>query len=149
MENNDASYLSVRVEPDGAATLTNGVEEVVFRGAARVGTADGSTALATAETSRLSTTRESGSYGVAARSGSLAVIGDSSFLEPENADRADNNVLIGNLADFLVTGENPDGSFGPGTGPSGAVPPGAPAPPGESPTPPAEPSDPPENATAA
>ena len=148
MENNDANYLSVRVEPDGAATLTNGVEEVVFRGAARVGTADGSTALATAETSRLSTTRESGSYGVAARSGSLAVIGDSSFLEPENADRADNNVLIGNLADFLVTGENPDVSFAPGTGPGGAVPPGAPAPPGGSPTPPPEPSEPPENATA-
>ena len=148
MENNDANYLSVFVEPTGPAALTEGVERVVFRGAARVGGADESAMLATAETSRLSTTREAGSYGVAVRNESLAVVGDSSFLEPENADRADNNVLIGNLADFLVTGENPDVSFGPGAGPGGAVPPGGTAPPGGSPTPPSEPSDPPENATA-
>lgn len=142
MENNDAGYLSVLVEPDGSGPLTDGVDELVFRGAARVSAADGSATLATADSSRLSTTRETGSYGVAVRSGSLAVIGDSSFLEPENADRADNNVLIGNVADFLVTGENPDVSFESETGAGGTVPPG------ESPTPPPEPTEPPENATA-
>ena len=124
MENNDANYLSVLVEPTETGSLTEGVERVVFRGAAPVGVDDGSATLATAETSRLSTTREAGSYGVAVRSDSLAVMGDSSFLEPENAGRADNGVLIGNVADFLVTGERPDVSFGPPTGPGGAVPPG-------------------------
>ncbi|WP_128904972.1 DUF4350 domain-containing protein [Halorubrum amylolyticum] len=149
MERNDASYLSVFVEPTGSAALTEGVEEAVFRGAAPVGAADEPAVLASAGTARLSTTRETGSYGVAVRSGSLAVLGDSSFLEPENADRADNDVLIGNLADFLVTGEDPDASFGSPVGPGGTVPPGA------APTPPPEPTEPsgnetdtPENATA-
>ncbi|QWC18550.1 hypothetical protein [Halorubrum sp. 2020YC2] len=146
MENNDANYLSVLVEPNGPGTLTEGVDEVVLRGAAPVGAADGSAALATAETSRLSTTREAGSYGVAVRSDSLAVIGDSSFLEPENAGRADNGVLIGNVADFLVTGPTPDVSFGPEAGPGGAAPPGTTVPPGGSPTP-TEPTDPSGNET--
>ncbi|ELZ49939.1 hypothetical protein C465_06843 [Halorubrum distributum JCM 9100] len=141
MENNDANYLSVLVEPTGPGALTEGVEQVVFRGAAPVGTADGPATLATAETSRLSTTREAGAYGVAVRSDSLTVVGDSSFLEPENAGRADNGVLIGNVADFLVTGETPDVSFGPATGPGGAVPPGGA-------TPPPEPPEPSGNATA-
>ncbi|WP_096395045.1 hypothetical protein [Halorubrum trapanicum] len=140
MENNDANYLSVLVEPTGPGALTEGVERVVLRGAAPVGVADGPATLATAETSRLSTTREAGSYGVAVRSDSLAVVGDSSFLEPENAGRADNGVLIGNVADFLVTGEEPNVSFGP-TGPGGAVPPGGA-------TPPPEPPEPSGNATA-
>jgi hypothetical protein len=141
MENNDENYLSVLVEPAGASALTDGVNEVVFRGAARVGAANGTDTLVTAESALLSTTRSAGAYGVAAQNGSLAVVGDSSFLEPENAYHADNNVLIGNVADFLVTGENPDVSFGSPGGPGGAVPPGG------APTSPAEPSEPSENAT--
>ena len=147
MENNDANYLSVLVDPAGSASLTEGVDQAVFRGAAPVGVANGSTALATAETSRLSTTREAGSYGVAVRHDSLAVVGDSSFLEPENAGRADNGVLIGNVADFLVTGESPDVSFGPPTGamPEPTDPPGN----GTEPSgPPGNGTEPSENATA-
>lgn len=142
MENNDANYLSVLVEPNGTGPLTEGVETVVLRGAAPVGAANDSATLATAETSKLSTTREAGSYGVAVRSDSLAVVGDSSFLEPENAGRADNAALIGNVADFLVTGENPDVSFGPPRRPGGAVPPG-----GTTPPEPPEPTDPSGNTT--
>ncbi|QAU14099.1 hypothetical protein EKH57_16125 [Halorubrum sp. BOL3-1] len=145
MENNDASYLSVLVRPTESTGLTDGVERVVLRGAAPVGTADGTATLTSAETSQLSTTRESGSYAVAVRSGSLAVIGDSSFLAPENAGRADNGVLVGNIADFLVSGKAPDVPFGPPTQPGGGVPPGGPMPPSD-PTPP-EPSEPPANAT--
>ena len=102
-----------------------------------------SPALTTAETSRLSTTQESGSYTVAVRSESLAVVGDSSFLAPENARRADNGVFIGNIADFLVSGDAPDVSFGPPTGPGSGTPRGGSVPP-DGPTPP----EPPENATA-
>ena len=147
MTNNDANYLSVLVQSSGSSVLTNEVEEVVFRGAARVGAASGSEPLTTAETAQVSTTREAGTYGVAVHSGPVAAVGDSSFLAPENAYRADNNVLIGNLADFLVTGENPDVSFGP-TG--GADPPGgAPMPP-SGPTDPSGPTtpDPPANETS-
>ncbi|ELZ37361.1 hypothetical protein [Halorubrum distributum] len=146
MEHNDANYLSVLGEPTGSGSLTEGVEEAVFRGAAPIGVAGGSTTFTTAKTSQLSTTRETGSYGVAVRSDSLAVFGDSSFLEPENAGRADNSVLIGNIADFLVTGPNPDVSFGPGAGPGGAVPPGATVPPSGT-TPPPEPPEPSGNET--
>ena len=146
MEHNDAGYLSVLVQPPESTPLTEGVEQVVLRGAASVGSADDSATLTTAETSRLSTTRESGSYTVAVRSESLAVVGDSSFFAPENARRADNGVFIGNLADFLVSGDAPDVSCGPPTGPGGGTPPGGGMPPG-GPTPP-EPPEPPENATA-
>lgn len=146
MEHNDASYLSVLVQPPESTPLTDGVDRVVLRGAAPVGAADGTSALTTAETARLSTTREAGSYAVAVRSESLAVVGDSSFLAPENAGRADNGVLIGNLADFLVSGDAPAVSFGPPTGPGGGAPPGGTVPPG-GPMPP-EPPEPPENATA-
>jgi len=137
------------VESSGSSVLTNDVDEVVFRGAARVGAASGSEPLTTAETAQLSTTREAaGTYGVAVRSGSVAAVGDSSFLAPENAYHADNNVLIGNLGDFLVTGENPDVSFGPagGAGPPG----GAPTPPSgpTDPSGPSTPTDPPANETS-
>jgi len=71
MTNNDANYLSVLVESSGSSVLTNDVDEVVFRGAARVGAASGSEPLTTAETAQLSTTREAGTYGVAVRSGPL------------------------------------------------------------------------------
>jgi len=45
MTNNDANYLSVLVESSGSSVLTNDVDEVVFRGAARVGAASGSEPL--------------------------------------------------------------------------------------------------------
>lgn len=146
MEHNDASYLSVLVEPSVSTSLTKGVERVVLRGAAPIGTVDGTRALTTAETSRRSTTREAGSYPVAVRSESLTVVGDSSFLAPENAGRADNGVFIGNVADFLVSGDQPNVMFGPPTRPGGGAPPGGTVPPGGSSPP--EPSEPPENATA-
>ncbi|KDE59478.1 hypothetical protein EL22_21750 [Halostagnicola sp. A56] len=110
---NDNNYLSIFAEPTGSSDLTDGVEEVVFRSSSAVGSSDGDAVLETEAT--MSTTREDGSYGVAAVDGDVAVIGDSSFLEPENAHRADNNVLVGNVADFLVTGSVDEASL-PGAG---------------------------------
>jgi len=133
MTNNDANYLSVLVESSGSSVLTNDVDEVVFRGAARVGAASGSEPLTTAETAQLSTTREAGTYGVAVRSGPLPQLVTLASSHRKNAYHADNNVLIGNLGDFLVTGENPDVSFGPA---------GGAGPPGGAPTPPSGPTDP-------
>ncbi|AHF99321.1 hypothetical protein HALLA_11075 [Halostagnicola larsenii XH-48] len=99
---NDNNYLSIYAEPTGSSDLTDGVEQVVFRSASSVGASDSDTVLETDAT--MSTSREDGTYGVGAVDGNVAMIGDSSFLEPENAYRADNNELIGNVADFLVTG---------------------------------------------
>ena len=109
---NDNNYLSLYAEPAGDSPLTTGVDEVVLRSAAAVGTEQGATTMTASAETRLSTTREADSYAVGAHHGDLAVIGDSSFLAPENAYRADNNILIGNVADFLVSGET-TGEFGP------------------------------------
>ena len=110
---NDNNYLSIYAEPTGSSDLTEGVEEVVLRSSSSVGASNGDTVLETKAT--MSTTREDGTYGVGAVDGDVAVIGDSSFLEPENAYRADNNELIGNVADFLVTGSVDEASL-PGAG---------------------------------
>ncbi|QFU82460.1 DUF4350 domain-containing protein [Natronorubrum aibiense] len=105
---NDNNYLSLYVEPTDTDPLTDGVDEVVFRSATALGTAQGEPALTTSADTRHSITRETDSYTVGVHHEDLAVIGDSSFLAPENAYRADNNVLIGNIAEFLVTGEKPE-----------------------------------------
>jgi len=146
MGNNDANYLSPFVTPAADTELTDGVERAVFRGIAPVGVADtqGDTLFETGEDAQLSTTREAATYDAAVTVGELALIGDSGFLAPENAYRADNDVLIGNVADFLVTGEEPD--LDP-TPPGGEpIPPGGePIPPGGEPIPPGEDPTPPED----
>jgi hypothetical protein len=74
-------------------------------------------------------------YGVAVRSGDVAMIGDTDFLTPESAYVADNEVLVGNIADFLVSGDKTENAPAPpseGPGPGGS----APAPP----RPPTEPT---------
>jgi hypothetical protein len=83
--------------------LTDGIERVVFPTATPVavaGTPDSQLNPITG--SRLSTSRAETTEPVMARSGDTVVIGDRNFLWPENAQRADNDVLIGNLADYLV-----------------------------------------------
>ena len=134
MAENDNNYLSIFAEPSGQSELTAGVDEVVFRTAAPVGTTDGAPAFVTDEGTERSVDGETDSYGVAAVNGDMAMIGDSSFLIPENANAADNSVLIGNLADFLVTGDIDEEAFEPDI-------PDEPGPPAE----PIPPEEPPEN----
>ena len=98
------TFKSVYATP-GNGPLAAGVDRVVVRDAAAVSTADGQTALRVGERTRLSTTRRADTYGVAAQSGDVAMIGDTDFLTPDSAYVADNEVLIGNIADFLVSGE--------------------------------------------
>lgn len=98
------TFTSVYATP-GDGPLAEGVDQVVVRDAAAVSTADGQTALTAGEQTRLSTTRRADTYGVAVQSGNVSLIGDTDFLTPESAYVADNNVFIGNIADFLVTGE--------------------------------------------
>ncbi|WP_302082122.1 hypothetical protein [Salinibaculum rarum] len=108
--NNDQNFLSVFVEPTGSTPLTEGIDRVVFRGAAPIAQSGEEPALTTAGDAQLTTTQRTAQFGVAAVDGNMAVVGDTSFVAPENAYRADNNVLIGNIADFLVSGsvsENP------------------------------------------
>ena len=98
------TFTSVYATP-GDGPLAAGIDRVVVRDAAAVSTVDGQTALTAGERTRLSTTRRADTYGVAVRSGNVSMVGDTDFLTPESAYVADNNVFIGNIADFLVSGE--------------------------------------------
>lgn len=115
LEENDLNYQRVFVEPDGGSMLTDGVERAVFDSATPVGarTVDG--ALRPIDGSQLSTTRAQTEKPVLVRNGDVAIIGDTEFMTPENTQRADNDVLVANIGDYLVSsnrqfGDNSDGS---------------------------------------
>lgn len=113
------------INASGASgSLGAGVEAAVLRDAAPVVTGpNAQVALRSTPDTQRTTTRRSGEYAVAAQQGPVAVIGDTEFLTPDDAYRGDNEVLIGNLADFLVSGEKspenapaPPAPSGPGPG---------------------------------
>ena len=123
MEENDLNYQRVYAEPTGGsgAALTEGVDRAVLPSATPVGTATGGgDVLRPIEGSELSTTRASTEAPLLVRNDGVVMVGDSDFLSPENAARADNDALIGNLADFLVAG----GQATPTAGPTPTAPPG-------------------------
>ncbi|CQR48820.1 hypothetical protein [Haloferax massiliensis] len=121
------NYENVYATPEGDTALTEGVDEVVFRDAAPLSvSADGvSPALVSGGETRVESIRKTGPYTVAAQSETVVAIGDADFLAPESAYEADNEVLVGNLADFLVSGDKAAGAPEPATpeagGPAGSA----------------------------
>lgn len=105
LEENDLNYQRVFVEPDGTSALTAGVDRAVFDTATPVDGPAGSERLRVIDGSELSTTRERADAATLIRTDNVVFAGDTDFLSPENALRADNDRLIGNIADFLVTGD--------------------------------------------
>jgi len=103
MANNSNNYRSVYVTPTGETALTEGVDRAVFHEAVSV--SGGQTALTTTEGTELSSTRRADTYGVLTRQGNVVAVGDSSIATQEFVYRADNEVLVGNLLDFLVSAE--------------------------------------------
>jgi hypothetical protein len=141
MHEYDTNYRSIYATPSGDTALTEGVDRTVFYAAIPV--RGGDTAVTATEQTTLSQTRRQGTYGVVTRSGNVAAVGDTSVLTQEFLYRADNEQLVGNLLDFLVTGEKSpagapqpaeSGAAGPsetlpGTGSGGgSVPPATPEP---------------------
>jgi len=110
MADNDNNYRSVFAEPSANTDLAAGVDRVVMREAVPLRTADATRVLIGSDGTHLSTTRDPGEYAVLARSGNVVAVGDTDFVTRENAYDADNEVLIGNLADFLVDGEKRAGA---------------------------------------
>ncbi|MEF8856376.1 MAG: DUF4350 domain-containing protein [Haloplanus sp.] len=110
MAENDNNYKSIFARPAGDTELTSNVDRVVMREAVPLRTAGATSALVGTDGTRLSTTRDPGEYAVLARSGNVVAVGDTDFVARENAYDADNDVLIGNLADFLVDGEKEPGA---------------------------------------
>ncbi|EMA08377.1 DUF4350 domain-containing protein [Haloferax denitrificans] len=122
------NYENVYAAPEGDTALTEGVDEVVFRDAAPLSISDDSVspALVSGGETRVESVRKTGPYTVAAQSETVVAIGDADFLAPESAYEADNEVLVGNLADFLVSGDKESGAPEPATpeagGPGGSAP---------------------------
>jgi hypothetical protein len=113
------NHANIPVTPSGDGALTDGVERVVVHQATPV--SGPNVLMRTNPSAELSTTRDAGEYGVLAQSGNLTVLGDTSLFAPDWAYVADNEVLLGNLADFLVSGDRtpmpePSGPGGPGGG---------------------------------
>jgi len=110
LEENDLNYQRIYAEPAGNSSLTDGVERVVLSTATPV---DAESPVAEefvpVEGTKLSTSRAATDAPVVVRDGGVVMVGDTLFLTPENAQRADNDVFIGNLAEFLVENErNPE-----------------------------------------
>lgn len=114
LEENDLNYQRIFVEPRNSDGVAQGVDRAVFDTATPVGTEVGIEPLVPIDNSKLSTTRAATDAPVLVRNGNAVLAGDTDFLTPTNALRADNDVLIGNLADFLVTGDRSFDSEGEG-----------------------------------
>jgi plastocyanin len=102
LEENDLNYQRIFAEPTGSTELTEGVDRAVFDSATPVSASTTEEAMVPIAGSELSVTREETDAPVLVRNGSVAMIGDTRFMSPENTQRADNDVLVGNIADFLV-----------------------------------------------
>ena len=104
LEENDLNYQRIFAEPRDTDSLVEGVDRAVFDTVTPVGTEAGTELLGPVDNSKLSTTRAGTDAAVLVRNDNAVFGGDTDFLAPTNALRADNDELIGNLADFLVTG---------------------------------------------
>ncbi len=111
-ETNENNYLRVFAAPATDSPLTAGVDRIVLPGASAVDVLHGQIAFETNPATQLSTTGRIVDHPVVVNDDNVVFVGDSGFLHPENARHADNNVLIGNLADFLVDGDKTDEGLG-------------------------------------
>jgi hypothetical protein len=103
MHDYDVNYRNVYATPTGDSPLTEGVDRLVFHEARPV--AGGSAVVTASERTALSATRTQDTYGVVARSGNVVAVGDTSVVGQDFTRRADNEAFVGNLLDFLVSGE--------------------------------------------
>ena len=149
MHENGNNFQNVYATAAGDGPLTEGVDRVLFDRATEVSVGgDATVALSATDRTALSTTRQQDEYAVAGVNGNVALIGDTSFLTPANYQYADNEVLIGNLAEFLVSGDKEPKPM-PETQRPGVPPrPGQPRPPSAGP-PPTNRTTPPTTATPA
>lgn len=104
MENNDQNYQRIFAEPTGESNLTQGLDRVMLSTATAVQTVSDTTLLRPTDGAQLSTTRAETNAPLMVRNDSTVLVGDSLFMTPANTLRADNDKFVGNIADFLVTG---------------------------------------------
>ena len=120
---NDNNFKSIYAVPDGSGPLVDGVERVTFDRAGHVVLrADGAATsrVTAAEGTRTLESRRSGTYPVVARNESVVFVADSTFIKPLEVYDADNEVFVGNLLRFLVSGSRTPADS-PATGIGGAA----------------------------
>lgn len=103
MQEYDTNYRNVYATPASDGPLTAGVDRLVLHESTPV--RGGTTLLQTTEGTELSETRAAGQYGVAVRADNVVVVGDASAFGQAYYRRADNEVFVGNVLEFLVTGD--------------------------------------------
>jgi hypothetical protein len=132
-----SGYLYNMAEYDGnfqtiyasgnVGSLSEGADRVSVRRAAPVVAGPNATvALTTSAETELSDSGTAQQYAVAARNGNVSMIGDTSVLDPARLQHADNEVLVGNLVEFLVSGTvdaDPLAPSNPASGMPGQTPP--------------------------
>ncbi len=145
-EGTDNNFKSIYASPSTDDELTQGVETVNFDQSGYVvvneehDDADDIEVLYTSvDGTRTLETRREGEYATAVRSENVVFVADSTFIQESDVYDADNEVFVGNLMDFLVSGDLDD-SFPTDTGPA-TEPPEPPDAPTPTPTPP-EPATP-------
>lgn len=120
LDENDLNYQRIFAEPEDSTMLTHGVERAVFDTATPVQAAGVDEAMVPIEGSELSVSREETDEPVLVRDGDVALVGDTGFMTPENTQRADNDVLVANVAEFLLEADRvldgDTGIDGPGDG---------------------------------
>jgi len=111
-DQNDNNFKSIYASPTRGGELTQGVETVTFdrsgyvvRNEQHEGADDINVLLTAADETRTLDTRRQGEYPVAVRNDEVVFVADSTFLEPSEVYDVDNEVFVGNLMDFLVSGD--------------------------------------------
>lgn len=102
LEEYDTNHRAVYATPAGDSGLTDGVDRVTMYTARPV--VGGSAAVVTSDSTALSTTRRQDEYTVVAREGNAVALGDRSLLGPDYTYTSDNEVLVSNVIEFLVSG---------------------------------------------
>lgn len=104
----DNNFKSIYASPTRDDPLTEGVDTVTFDSSGYLTLRDGSdatTIVTAAEGTRTTDTRRDGTYATAVRNGNLTVVADSSFIKRSELYDVDNEAFVGNLLEFLVSGE--------------------------------------------
>jgi len=148
-DRNDNNFKSIYASPSSDGSLTEGVETISFDQGGYVVVNENhedagqiETLYTAAEGTKTLDTRRTGEYPVAARNDNVVFVADSSFIEESEVYDVDNEIFVGNLVEFLVSGDLDRNFPSDGGRDSGPTPPEPPEPPGEQePTPtPAEPT---------
>ncbi len=124
---NDNNYESIYASPVSDGVLTEGVETVTFDTATSAVIRDGTGAQAViraAEGTTSAETRRVARYPTVVRNGNFTFVTDASFMQTSEIYDEDNEVFVGNLLEYMLAGDAPDGLVQETPTPTPAGPPG-------------------------